>query len=342
MEAKGWGRDSPVDKLFSQVDRYEFTKALCLLEFLESAKEPPFASAKVKFNSSTALSFMAAPLDSVEWVVDKSQVANIIQVQSSEFGLFGSGGVLPFHYVELLQKRAHEGEYALQAFLDLFNHHLLRLFYKAQKKYRLYYNFNPQHTKTAHDIVPKCLRALMGLESAKKGIESHVDADSLLFYSGFLTQHTRSVAALESLVAAYFSVQAKLQCFQGGWQQLAAADCTRLTVRENEKNYHCLGSSAVIGSRLWSIQNKFRLTLGPMSYADFLQFLPGARFNHQLKDLVNLFARLEWEYDVQLVLRAADIPDCQLITNDGYQLGRNTWLLSKKPSLDSDSVLLSH
>ena len=37
---------------------------------------------------------------------------------------------------------------------------------------------------------------------------------------------------------------------------------------------NALGVNVVVGERVWGVEQKFRLRLGPLSYSQFLQFIP--------------------------------------------------------------------
>ena len=52
-------------------------------------------------------------------------------------GLTGPLGVLPRHYTDLLLERGRRKDWTLRDFLDIFNHRLISLFYRAWEKYRL-------------------------------------------------------------------------------------------------------------------------------------------------------------------------------------------------------------
>jgi type VI secretion system protein ImpH len=104
----------------------------------------------------------------------------------------------------------------------------------------------------------------------------------------------------------------------------------------------------VAGDRVWDRQSQFRVRLGPMTYARFTDFLPDRdpvrerKTFFLLAHLVRLYAEPTLDFDVQLVLRAEEVPECQL-TGDGTfgaRLGWNTWLLTRRASADAEDVVL--
>ena len=59
--------------------------------------------------------------------------------------------------------------------------------------------------------------------------------------------------------------------FQGQWLWLAAANQTRMGGPEGS---NALGVNTVAGERVWDVQGKIRLRIGPLRLPEFLQFLP--------------------------------------------------------------------
>ena len=79
----------------------------------------------------------------------------------------------------------------------------------------------------------------------------------------------------------------------------------------------------------------------PTSLDDFRAFLPGGRHSAELVDLVRFYVRGELDFDVQLVLEAADVPWCVSSRDPrgGAQLGRTSWLKCKEFDRDAGDAV---
>ena len=96
--------------------------------------------------------------------------------------------------------------------------------------------------------------------------------------------------------------------------------------------------SAVAGDRVWNAASKVRVRLGPLDYERFLDLLPDPAPTPQRKTffslahLVRMYAGPELDVDVQLILKARDVPEARLLGCDigasGSRLGWNAWLQS--------------
>src|SRR5690606_8424310 len=98
--------------------------------------------------------------------------------------------------------------------------------------------------------------------------------ESLLFYSGLLAPHRPSAVALEQLVADYFGVPITVEQFVGGWFPLERADQCELG--DEGPTANPLGLGAVVGDEVWDQQASVRVRLGPLTRAQYDDFLPGA------------------------------------------------------------------
>src|SRR5262249_36542598 len=149
-------------------------------------------------------------------------------------GLTGPSGVLPRHYTELLLRMEREAngseKRALRAWLDLFNHRLISLFYRAWEKYRFYVAYERgEHAGREPDAFTQVLFSLAGLgvpklrgrlrvvtpEGPGERTVARIDDLALLHYSGYLAQRPRCATSLEALLGDYFGLAVRVEQFRG-------------------------------------------------------------------------------------------------------------------------------
>lgn len=106
-------------------------------------------------------------------------------------------------------------------------------------------------------------------------------------------------------------------------------------------SFNALGVDTVAGRKVWDDQSKFRVRIGPLPFHEFLAFQPGGTAAEPLMDLVRFFVRAELDFDIQLVLRAQDVPACKLSrsTSDAARLGRYSWLKRRPFASDADQAV---
>jgi type VI secretion system protein ImpH len=255
-------------------------------------------------------------------------------------GLTGPQGVLPRHYTELLMERVAAKDFALRDFLDLFNHRMISLFYRAWEKHRCLVGFERRLSGGAQDRVATYLWALMGLGTA--GIRERLSGVDriLLRYAGAISQKPKSAIALQQTLSDYFSVPVSIQQFLGLWLDVEQEDQTRLGRKGNNNQ---LGQTAVLGTKVWDQQAKFKVRVGPIDFAEFSGLLPSGRSYPVLVNLAKFFAGPDLDFDVNLVCEAEQVPVCRLRESESYapRLGWTTWLKTKKCKRDADQVLFS-
>ena len=81
-------------------------------------------------------------------------------------------------------------------------------------------------------------------------------------------------------------------------------DATRR--REPEGRHNRQGRDVVLGKRVWNVESKFRIRLGPLGLDDFYRFLPPpiGECLIDLTELTRTYVGTEFDFDVQLVLCA--------------------------------------
>ena len=87
-----------------------------------------------------------------------------------------------------------------------------------------------------------------------------------------MARQPRSAAGLEKLVKAAFGVEARVEPFHGAWVDLPEEDLTRLGGRDAGNAR--LGSTALLGSRVFDASAGITLRLGPLTEAQRRMFLP--------------------------------------------------------------------
>jgi type VI secretion system protein ImpH len=278
-------------------------------------------------------------------------------------GLIGPSGVLPRHYTEMILRLHREARgperTALRDWLDLFNHRFLSLFYRVWEKYRLDVHYERgEYAREDPDAFTLCLFSLigLGLPGLRRRLHvSHRDVWSgrqrqltkvedlvLLYYGGILAQRPRNACSLEGFLRDYFQTPVQVRQFQGQWLQLTADNRSRLGGTPAANNQ--LGVNLVVGERVWEVQGKFRVRVGPLSHGQFMEFLPDRspvsrrKVFFILAHLVRLYAGPEWAFDIQLVLAAQDVRPCNLTDEVGLgaRLGWNAWLVSQEKMEDAD------
>jgi len=251
-------------------------------------------------------------------------------------GLTGPQGVLPHCYTNLVAERARAKDHAVGDFLDIFNHRAAALFYAAWERHR----FDVAFERDERDRLSHYLSAFIGL--ATNGLQDRMSVPdhALLYYSGLLSLQSRSVSALESIVADFFNVPVTVTDFVGGWQPLRPAD--RTSVDEDSETAQ-LGHSAIAGDAVWDEQSRVMISLGPLSRARYSDFLPDGCDWLPLRSLVLFFCGPEMQVDVELSMLCEQVPQCELVAPEPQapRLGWTSWLKSK-PEFDrnpQDTIL---
>jgi len=317
--------------------RFDFFQAVRLLLRMSSGREPvgrfvnPNREA-VRFGVRQALSFPPSNIDEILWD------AEIPRLHVAFMGLTGPAGVLPYCYSELIASRTRDRDRTLADFLNIFNHRMISLFYRAWEKYR----FGAIYERDGTDRVSQYLMSLIGLGSAGLQDRLAVGDQTLLFYAGLLSLQTRSAAALKNILEDYFEVPVEVVEFIGVWRQLAPDNQCIFDVGDSYSEQLSVG--AVVGDAIWDQQSRIRLKLGPLSEEQYLSFLPTGSAYVPLRELTRFFCGPDLEVEAQLILKRPEVPRCDLGKDDqaGPRLGWFTWI---KSGLDfdrspSDTVLL--
>ncbi len=308
-------------RLQAQPHRFSLFAALRLLE-QSFADQPRLGESRkaaddvVRLGQAPHLSFAPCDIAGAAGSDDER-----VRMEQYAFGLFGPNGALPLHLTELAYERRRQKEDAtIVDFLNLFQHRLISLFYRAWADAEPAVSLD----RPESDRFRLFVGALIGLAP-----NSARDADAVPDYAklcraGLLAAQPRSAEGLETLLADYFGIPVEVRQFVGSWLDIPAD----LRCRLGDEPSATLGINATLGASTWQCQHKFEIVLGPLSRASFANFLPGAPGLAQLRALVRLYTNDEWEWQVRLLLRDVEIPGMRLGGEDvgASRLGWMSWL----------------
>ncbi len=244
-------------------------------------------------------------------------------------GLYGVAAPSPVYLSELINAPEVDTE-PLSEFLDLFNHRLLSLYYRAWQKYRYPYRYSPG----AKDEFSSYVLAFTGLREPEVRRMVRLPVARLIKYLGLLGPRTRPLMNLRLLIADYFRLpEVRIKPWILRWVEIPPAERNRIGERNCE-----LGENFSVGEEAPDRSGRFRVRIGPFPYATYLRFLPDSESFRQLCALVHLWVADRFDYDVELVIDREEIPEAELAA-DGVQLGWTGWVTSQ-PGLAEDPSII--
>jgi type VI secretion system protein ImpH len=316
------------EALFERGYEFEFFQAVRLLARIHADRKPVGGTAKpeeefVRFGAHLTMAFPPSAIYDIARIPDSEDPA---RMTVAFLGLTGIQGTLPLCYTEWMLEREAAKDDTLAAFLDLFNHRLLSLFYRAWEKHRppVLYELSVARnrlpdpfTHSLYDLIGMGTKGLLG----RMGIEN----ESLLFYAGLIAQRPRSASALRGILRDYFSVPVEIDQCIGDWYELEEADRCYLAAEAEASQ---LEVGAFLGDAVWNQQGRFRIRVGPLKFDRFLEFLPDGRAMAKLVEFTRYLVGQAMAFDVQVSLRAGEVPYCRLSDEgpDAPRLGWMGWL----------------
>ena len=350
MSTKGWRKNTSITRKVTEAPYdFQFLQAVRLLErstlFEKESSQSniasnpvanftPPSSESLRFKTNQSLAFPSSEIHSVQRVERNSGNAQWEMVVNL-MGLTGSMGVLPFHYTELILKRQKLKDDSMEEFFDLFNHRTLSLFFQASVKYNLPYSYerNRLHNsvKKGNEPQTRALLSLIGMGTEGLNNRLYTSDESLIYYSGLLTQKVRTSTGLKQILRSHFNIPVEIDQFVGQWQELIDDVRTRLPDFENPTGRNvCLGRSAMLGKKGWFAQGKIHIILGPLNKKQLKTFAPDTQALKALNELVRMYVGMENDYEFIIRIKKSDVPEkIQLGKKEPAIIGWNTWLSNK-------------
>ncbi len=276
----------------------------------------------VKFKSKVSLAFAPSDVVGINLGDDEGKPS---EMNIAFMGVASplSYGSLPLSYSEMVLSQERNKDFALSRFLDLFNHRLISLFYRAWEKYRFAVSFERSPAgKTG--IFEKAVYALMGLGSGELTGHLKLDERALLARAYAVRGRAISAAGLSELIRNYFQIPVKVQQFFPWWYTIEDSERCRLGVSS------CgLGLDIHLGRQVRLVQSRIRLKLGPLNWSQFQEFLPTGQGAKPLAEMTALSVGPEFDFDCQFILKASEVPGLCLGSareHGAPRLGWTTWL----------------
>ena len=345
MAAPGRRTDPSLEKvLFERGYDFEFFQATRLLARMFAERKPVGGTARpeqefARFGVRLSMAFPPSAIYDV--TRDSGPRDEIARMTVAFLGLTGTQGVLPFFYTEWMIARKSVKDDSLAAFLDLFNHRFVSFFYRAWEKHRPPVLFELSAARAqAPDAFTHSLYDLIGMGTQGLERRMRVRDESLLWYAGLVAQKPHSASALRGILRDYFGVPVEIEQCIGDWYDLEEADRSYLSP-ELERNQ--LGEGAFLGDQVWNQQGRFRIRVGPLKLNRFLEFLPKGQAMAKLVELTRYLVGVALAFDVQVLLRATEVPCCRLDDEgiDAPRLGEMAWLKTREFRTDADDAVFA-
>ena len=347
---------SPIDRLLDEPQRFEFHQAVRLLHG-HLRQLPAQDRPAIRFRNSLSLSFPASEVVGIETHVRQApetdghdlptarepgthEPLDRVELTPAFMGLLGATGALPLAYSEQFAQRESGGrDGAARAFLDIFQHRAVTLFHEAWRKHRLPLQFEADRRERYLPLV----MSLAGLGEPALRQRLHADEggvadDALAFYAGLLQRRAVSAPHLQRVLADYFGVPVRVTQFVGRWFELDD-DCQ---VTLGETGFR-LGHDTLLGPRVWQRDLRARVSIGPMARTLHQRFLPGGPAALALRELLTLVSGVSLEYEVRLIVRAADVVGATLpggpqSDGAGPRLGWDSYLVTQPCTEDREEA----
>jgi type VI secretion system protein ImpH len=218
----------------------------------------------------------------------------------SFLGMWGPNGPLPIHLTEYARDRARQaGDRTLAAFVDVFHHRMLLLFHRAWAQTQP----TAMLDRAESDRFAMYLGSLFGVGSEGTRNRDAFPDRAKLHFAGHFASSARNADGLRQIIADYFGLPVRIEEFMGDWLTLSRESRWHLGAPETS----AMGRTTILGGRVWTRSDRFRIVLGPLTQAEFTRLMPGSADMTVLAALVRLYTHDEWGWDVRLTLGSTEV-----------------------------------
>ena len=215
-------------------------------EFLRLSQNPYFA-------------FPAANLEGFE------RTENGWRMTVRFLGQFGPQGSLPLALSEEAYAWLLRNDTSFPRFVEVISSRFLALFFRA------WANARPiaQHDRPESDRFLTYIGAQIGIGSPTLRNRDSVEDERKLALAGVIGAKAKSASRLRSFLGGLFGLKVEVEEFIGSQLALNPEDRTRLGAAQST-----LGGDIVLGSSVFSVQDKIRIRVFARDLAQYMDFLP--------------------------------------------------------------------
>ena len=312
------------DDMKAEPWRFDFYGVLRRLEHINADKPRIGDSATrrdeyVELGQDPYLEFPAATLASV--TEDQGRLKIIVRF----LGLLGPQGALPLSTTDESLGWLLMRDDAFPRFLDLFNNRFLQLFFRAWS------NSRPigQHDQSSRDRFFAYIGSAIGI-----GTKPYRNLDSIpdivkLEYTGLLAPKAKCASRLVRFLRGVFDVKVEIDEFVGSWLAFDPGDRTAIG-----RKHAALGKDVLLGSSVFSVEDKIRIRLYAKTFSQYEQFLPSPDSTQAqpLADAVFFYIGDELDWDVELAIPSGEVKPVRL--GLAGRLGWTSWVSPNWASTD--------
>jgi type VI secretion system protein ImpH len=323
-----------IDTLENRPFSFDFFRAVRLLQahFPQNTRigySYALAQDPIRFAQAPSLVFAPSTISSF----GPSGASGLLKLFVNHFGLWGPNGPMPLCLTEYLYERQlHHDDYTLAAFTNIFHHRLLSFFFRAWADNQKTVDLDRREDQHFAAYIG----SFFGMATEPLQNRDEVQDAAKLFFAGRLANQARNAEGLEAILQEYFGIKTEVDTFVGRWMNLPEDTLCRLGESPDTGS---LGLTSIVGSRFWEAQLAFRITLGPMTLADYERLLPGGIAFSRLRKWVLNYCGEHFVWDARFILLAAEVPE--VVLGRSGRLGWTSWLKTQPFKRDADDLVLS-
>lgn len=240
----------------------------------------------------------------------------IFRIAGRWLGLLGSMGPMPLHLSEYAHWEARYGDsHPFSRFLDLLARRMQQFFFRA------WADGNPaaEADRPGDDRFAHYVSQLSGATEGAHGDGATALPPQVRLAYASLFASRRSAVGIEDAMSHLLGSKVHLLEYQPRHRELEPDDCTRLG-----RSFTTLGDGMMLGHRVRTVTDAFRIVIKPRTAQDYRQLLPGGARHRVAAAALDAFTPGHLEWDIALEVSRGEAMPARL---DGRtQLGWTSWI----------------